>query len=281
MTCLKTKIKTPVLVVLFICMVAGLISCSEETPRLEQITNDFFKTIDTNAYVISPEDFIYQARSNPDLFIVDLREPEEYTESHIRYALNIPWGMDLWANIDKIPYNKPVAVYADSEYLSMQATALLALAGFQVKSVTAGWEEICFLDGMRDMKETGYNRFNQVPPPDIDPDLRVAIEQYFKKIDVLDRSMMDEFTVNIEDAVFMFENKEEDKAFLCVDSASTDESPFQAVSVNIPFGPEMYFSFENLRLEQYILVYGTNTQEVVFTMMWLQMLGFDAVIIQP
>lgn len=280
MTCLKTIIRNLVSIVLIFCIIAGLVSCEEETPRIEQITTEFFKAIDTGNYVILPEDFIYQARANPDLFILDLREPEEYSKGHVRYALNIPWGMDLWANIDKIPYTKPVAIYGDCEYLSMQAAALLALSGYQVKSVSAVWKEICLVEGVGNVIETGTNRFNQVPPPDIDPDLRVAIEEYFKRMEILDRSMMDEFTVNLEDAVFMLENNEEDKAFLCVDPDYMDETPFKAASVNIPFGSEMILSFKNLQFEQYILVYGTNIQEVVFTTVWLQVLGFDAVMIQ-
>ena len=159
---MKTKVKNILLVLLIFCMLSGLVSCSEEISRVEKITNEFFQNIDMDAYVISSEEFIYQARSNPDLFIIDLRKPEEYLEQHIRYALNIPWGMDLWELIDKIPYNRPVVIYSDSIYLSMQASALLALAGYDAKSVTSGWEEICLVEGMENVIETGYNRFNQV-----------------------------------------------------------------------------------------------------------------------
>lgn len=278
---MKRNVKNIVLSILLICIATGLSSCSEDMSQTEKIAVQFFKSYKDDAYRISPEDFIYQARSNPDLFTIDLRDPVMYAQGHIKYALNIPWGMDLWANIDKIPTDKPVTVYADSEDVSMQATALLALAGFQVKSVIAGWDDgIALVENIDSILETSPNRFNQVPPPNIDPDLRASIEQYFKDMAMFTYSMMDDFTVYHEDAVFMFKNKEEDKAFLCIDPINTDSSEFSVGSVNIPFGPEMYKSFNDLPEDQYILVYGTNRQETAFATVWLRLFGYDAVLVQ-
>jgi rhodanese-related sulfurtransferase len=276
---LKVRIKTIVLILLSVFTAATFCSCSEEKPPLEASVVRFFENFDKDAYRIGSEDFIYSVKANPDVFIIDLRKAEDYEAEHISYARNIPWGMDLWAFIDRVPQSRPILVYSYNKEESFMATALLALAGYSVKGVDAGWEEIALLESAKPMMTKGRERFHQVPPPDISEEVRLAIKRFFEEMDLLKDSMMDRYTVYPEDALFMYENKEEDKIFLCIDSENADPPPYFEQSILIPFGPGMHLQFENLP-PLFLLVYGSDPLEASFAVVWLRFFGYYGVLIQ-
>ncbi len=67
--------------------------------------------------------------------IIDVREPEEYSESHTDGAINIPLGDILNGDYSKIDKTKPIYVYCKSGVRAGKAKVALENAGY--KNVTS------------------------------------------------------------------------------------------------------------------------------------------------
>lgn len=73
---------------------------------------------------------------NPDAFIIDLREPEEFVQQHIRNAVNIPYE-----RIQKgcmFPMDMELILYCERGSISLAAARMLAEKGYRVKTVVGG-----------------------------------------------------------------------------------------------------------------------------------------------
>ena len=104
----------------------GVLSCSNVT---NLVVDDF----DTLA-------------AKPDVFLVDVRTPDEYAEGHLRGAANIdcqaPDFLEQFASV--CPKETPVAVYCRTGRRSADAAKKLAKAGYDVANLTGGivgWQE--------------------------------------------------------------------------------------------------------------------------------------------
>lgn len=73
---------------------------------------------------------------NPDALIIDLREPEEYRERHIRGAINIPY--DKLQSCCMFPMDMYLILYCERGASSMSAAKELARRGYLVKTVVGG-----------------------------------------------------------------------------------------------------------------------------------------------
>lgn len=70
--------------------------------------------------------------------VVDVREPDEWREGHIRGAIHIPLGT-LSDNLGKIDSSKPVVTVCRSGMRSLRGADILLGAGFEdVKSMAGG-----------------------------------------------------------------------------------------------------------------------------------------------
>ena len=104
----------------------GMLSCS-------QVSN------------LDVDDFATLA-ARPDVFLVDVRTPEEYAEGHLRGAANIDWKapdfMDQFTSA--CPKETGVAVYCRSGRRSAEAAKALSKAGYSITNLVGGivaWEE--------------------------------------------------------------------------------------------------------------------------------------------
>ncbi len=275
---MKVHMRKVLFITILCILITGVSACSKENDVVITVYK-FLESYPTDKYLMESNDFVYGARANPDMFIIDLREPDEYAKEHIKYSVNIPWGPDLWANIDKIPFDKPVSVYCESNAKSSQAAALLALAGFNVKSVEAGWEEgILNVESVFGIIENNPNRFNQVAPPDIKDDFRDAIYKFFKPMEEYRDTRFDYYTIYFNDAMMLYEEGDPQFIFLCIDeSVQFQAGPMQG-GVNIPFGADMYKDFDSLSKDKVIIVYGEDLQKAGHTTVVLRLLGFDAIL---
>lgn len=71
-------------------------------------------------------------------FILDVREPDEWVESHIPGATLIPLG-ELASRVDEVPQDQEVVVVCRSGNRSQQGRDILLAAGFEnVTSMTGG-----------------------------------------------------------------------------------------------------------------------------------------------
>ncbi|MCK6648635.1 MAG: thioredoxin domain-containing protein [Bacteroidia bacterium] len=88
---------------------------------------------------IPADEFEKKLAATENAQIADVRTPGEYSEGHIKNALNINWNGDSFeADIQKMDKNKPVFVYCLSGGRSSSAVS---------KMVALGFKEIYELDG--------------------------------------------------------------------------------------------------------------------------------------
>ena len=105
----------------------GVLSCASGTP----VTN-----LDVDAF---------DAKA-ADVFLVDVRTPEEYADGHLRGAANIDWNApDFLEQFQAAcPQETPVAVYCRTGVRSGEAAKKLAKAGYAVTNLLGGitaWTE--------------------------------------------------------------------------------------------------------------------------------------------
>lgn len=82
-------------------------------------------------------------RGNPDVVLIDVREPDEFAAGHIPEATLIPLGQ-LSSRLSEIPKDKTVVAVCRSGNRSGQATELLRQAGFDAHNMSGGmisWEQ--------------------------------------------------------------------------------------------------------------------------------------------
>lgn len=75
--------------------------------------------------------------------VVDVREPDEYSNGHVSGAQSLPLG-DLPARMQELPRDQTIYLVCQSGVRSMKAADLLAAAGHDVRSVAGGttaWTE--------------------------------------------------------------------------------------------------------------------------------------------
>jgi len=85
-------------------------------------------------------------RGNPDVVLIDVREPDEFAAGHIPEATLIPLGQ-LSSRLSEIPKDKTVVAVCRSGNRSGQATELLRQAGFDAHNMGGGmisWEQAGF-----------------------------------------------------------------------------------------------------------------------------------------
>lgn len=85
---------------------------------------------------ISPKMLDYYV-GRRDAFIIDLREPAQFGKSHIKGAINLPYGEFDYER--KLPKEKILVLYCDRGNASLLAGRELAKRGFKVRSVTGGF----------------------------------------------------------------------------------------------------------------------------------------------
>ncbi len=99
------------------------------------------KEIDT-IESISAEEFADRWKQNPNLSIVDVRKPTEFTDEHVEGADNLPLD-NLNDHMAQIPHNELVYVHCAGGYRSMVANSILKARGFDnVVNVEGGMAAI-------------------------------------------------------------------------------------------------------------------------------------------
>jgi hydroxyacylglutathione hydrolase len=85
--------------------------------------------------------------SERDLVILDVRQPQEWSDGHIEHARHIT-GAELPQRINEVPRNVPVAVICGSGYRSSVSSSLLAAHGYK--------DVVNVLGGMSAWKSAGF-----------------------------------------------------------------------------------------------------------------------------
>lgn len=91
-----------------------------------------------NLWLISSRTLDDYVDRYPEVVILDVRPREEFLESHIRHAVNLPYEEGRQWNLPKW---KEIVVYCERGSASMMAARELCQQGYRVVSVAGGiWE---------------------------------------------------------------------------------------------------------------------------------------------
>jgi len=131
---------------------------------------DLIKHCLTDVEEIMPWDLEARLHENPDLLIVDVREPYEFEAMHIQGSINVPRGIlesaCEWEYEETIPElvqarDKEIVVVCRSGYRSVLAAHSMQVLGYQhVLSLKTG------LRGWKDYEQPLVNRAEE--PVDLD-----------------------------------------------------------------------------------------------------------------
>lgn len=91
---------------------------------------------------------IQENKNNPDLVILDVRTPSEYSEGHIESSVNIDFNADDFkVKANELDKNKSYLVYCRSGNRSKKAVAVMKDLGFK---------EVYNIGGIMDWQKEGY-----------------------------------------------------------------------------------------------------------------------------
>ncbi|GAL85791.1 hypothetical protein MYP_3020 [Sporocytophaga myxococcoides] len=86
---------------------------------------------------------LVQQLKNREVYLIDVRTPEEYNEGNLEYSLNIDYnGKDFKKNLSKLDKQKPVYVYCRSGNRSGKALDSLKALGFSKYYNIGGFENL-------------------------------------------------------------------------------------------------------------------------------------------
>lgn len=110
---------------------------SEEWKIIHEALQDFIKSTDERWNYITPVELEKMDKS--DLFLLDVRKPEDFEQGHIEGASNIFW-MDLLKpeNLAKLPKDKKIVLLCYVGHTSSQALVALRLLGYDAVSLKFG-----------------------------------------------------------------------------------------------------------------------------------------------
>lgn len=251
---------------------------TENTDVIAEAVNGYFANMPDDIYKISEKTFVEKVKANEDMFILDIRQPDVYAKEHIKGAVNAPWGTAISDNLDKLPKDKTIMVYCYTGQTAGQTVALLNMAGFNSRSVNLGWDlGISKVDGVKDVVETQANDFAKVEALEIKPEIKTALENYFKGLDTVKTTNFKNYKISEDDAKKLVDSKDSSVVFLSVRSAEDFAKGHIAGAINIPWGKGMQEKFDTLPKDKKIIVYCYTGQTAGQTVAGLKMLGYDAV----
>jgi len=89
---------------------------------------------------ISPAQLKIKLDTNQNIYLIDVREKEEYKEAHIEKAHSLPLDQ-ISSQLDKLPKDKEIIIYSKTGHQSKLACQYLLIKNFEkVKEIAGGFE---------------------------------------------------------------------------------------------------------------------------------------------
>ena len=129
-------------------LVATLVAMTHpvEAADLQANIHAYLSNLPADFETVACKTLAVKQQSGENVFVLDVREPEEFKAGHIEGAVNIPIRT-LAQNLNKLPADKatPIAIVCKSGIRAAYATMTLKLLGYSnVKDVVGGmlaWEK--------------------------------------------------------------------------------------------------------------------------------------------
>lgn len=267
--------------ILAVALVASLTAVSfaeEVSPVVKEKAMNYLANYDGAKYTIKVADLFAKIDAGEDMLILDIRQPDVYAESHLKGAVNVPYGMTIPESLAMIPDDVQLYIYCYTGQTASQTTALLNVAGkFAANiqggfnngiSATEGYEAYCDAETYT-LPEATY---------EVDPDVQAAITKYFEDMVSKKDTAFANFNFKPESLMELMDAEMMDDYFVySVRQAADYEAGHIQGAVNNPFGAGMEQNFEaQLPTDKTIIVYCYTGQTASQTTAILRLLGYDA-----
>jgi rhodanese-related sulfurtransferase len=250
---------------------------AEEADVVYQLAYQYFENFPSDRNVISSADLFALMDAEEDMFILDIRRPDDYNTSHLKGAVNLSFfTTDISDNLDKIPDDKPVMVYCYTGQTASQVTALLNVAGKMAKNVQSGFNNgISAAEGYEKYLETDANPLPDESYP-VDPAVQKALSDYFVEKQAQDGTAFVNFNLKPEDVKQIIDDQNDDYYILSIRSAEDYAKGHIPTASHIAYGLGMQEELVKLPKDKKIVVYCYSGQTSSQTTAILRLLGYDA-----
>ena len=132
--------------ILAVAMVLAALPLSAAAADLQESVNAFLSALPADFETVAGKTLAAKQNAGEEVFVLDVREPDEYKAGHIEGAVNVPLRV-LAQQLPNLPANKgaSIAVVCKSGIRAAYATMALRLLGYtNVKDVVGGmlaWEK--------------------------------------------------------------------------------------------------------------------------------------------
>lgn len=249
----------------------------EETNIVEAAALAYFSNFPADKHVISPADFFAKIDAGEEMFIIDIRSGEDYATSHIKGAVNLPFGNESIAqNLEVIPDDVPVYVYCYTGQTASQTVAVLNVAGKPAYNVQSG-----FVRGISVTPDyENYLSTDTVALPSdtyaVDGDIKAAVANYFATIASYAGTDTASQNIKVETVKEIVDSESEDYVIVSVRKAEDYAKGHIKGAVNIPFGAGMQDALSELPKDKKIIVHCYTGQTASQTVAILRLLGYEA-----
>lgn len=233
----------------------------------------YFAEFPDDKHMIVVPDLFAKMDAGEDMFIIDVRKPEDYAQGHLKGAVNIPYGPAVAEALGQIPDDTPVYVNCYTGQTSSQTVALLNVAGKYATNIQSGWN-----NGISQTE--GYEAYidtEEVALPEdtyeVDPAIAAAIADYYKEAT---SNTIASFNFKPEALMELVDAESEDYTILSIRQAEDFAKGHIAGAINIPFAKGMQEHFSEIPADKPVVVYCYTGQTSSQTMAILRLLGYEA-----
>jgi len=245
---------------------------------LEDAVNGYFANLPANNYKIGQKDIVDMVIAGKDMVILDIRQADVYGESHLKGAVNVPWGNELYNQLKYIPRDKEVFINCYSGQTAGQAVALLNIAGINARSINLGWNfGISKVEGLDAAIETEANFLDTSKTWETDPQIDAAYKAYYEGLAGVKGTTFGNYKISEDNAKKILDAGDTDVAFLSIRQAKHFAEGHIETATNLPWGKGMNEMFASLPADKKIVVYCYSGQTAGQTVAGLKLLGYDAV----
>lgn len=248
-----------------------------ESNVVEEAALAYFANFPADKHVISPADFFAKIDAGEEMFIIDIRTPEDYAAGHIKGAVNLPFGNSAIAeNLEIIPDDVPVYVYCYTGQTASQTTAVLNVAGKPAYNVQSG-----FVRGIS--VEPNFENYLSteaaVLPTEIyavDSAIKAAVEDYYATVSSYAGTATEAQNIKVETVKEIVDSESDEYLIVSVRQAEDYAKGHIKGAVNIPFGAGMQDALTELPKDKKIIVHCYTGQTASQTVAILRLLGYEA-----
>ena len=248
------------------------------TQAVQDAVNTYFAEMPSYSYIIKAPEVFEKINSGYDMVLIDIRKPEDYAKGHLKGAVNIPWGMELYNQLKYIPRDKDVYVNCYSGQTAGQAVMLLNAAGVQARSIHYGWNfGISKAEGYEAYSDTAEYTLDTSKTYETDPAIDMAYRAYYEEFASLKGTPFASNIVSEANAKKILDSGDSDVVFVSIRKAKDYAAGHIAGASNIPWGKGMNEMFSSLPADKKIIIYCYSGQTAGQTVAGLKLLGYDAV----